>query len=332
MQEHQRLLALCLGITLASLEVGCSSSGAASNPPFVEPVVASTFTSGITAGAGLYNAVDGPDGRIWFTEFEGDNLAAVTTSGTVTEYPMGVSSQPCGITVGPDSNIWTAGYGSTIEKVSTSGTVLNTYTVSGAHICAIISGPGGLLWFADYGNDKVGTISTSGTVIEYTLSGTPEPVGIAVGDDGNLWVTDLGNAAIDKISPAGSELATYSSGISASEDPNYIIAAPDGKLYFTEDASNSTISDKIGRITTGGTITEIGTLPPQTYPNSLAIGKDHNVYFTEYYGTDIGKITTASGSVMQFAPGIGMEGGAIVNGPDNRLWVGTEQTIYVLTY
>lgn len=332
MQAYHRLATLALAAAVVFAVVGCNASGTAPNPPATGLAISKTITSGITANASLYDAVDGPDGRIWFTEFEGDNLAAVTTSGTVSEYPMGALSQPCGVTVGPDSNIWTAGYGSKIEKVSTSGTILNTYTISGAHICSIVSGPGGLLWFADYGNDKVGAISTSGTVTEYSLSGTPDPGAIAVGADGNLWVTDTGNETIDKISPAGSELASYSSGISSGENPNVIIAAPDGNLYFTEDAFNSSINDKVARITTGGTITEIGTLPPETYPNELAVGKDHNVYFTEYDGTDIGKITTASGSVTQFAPGIGTDGGAIVNGPDNLLWVGTSQTIYALTY
>lgn len=317
---------------LGGLLAACSSSGGAFNPPPSGPHISSTITSGITANAGLYGAVTGPDGRVWFAEFSGDNLAAVTTSGTVTEYPTGASTQPCAITVGPDNNLWTGGYGASIEKVTTAG-VVTTYAVAGAHVCGIISGPGGLLWFADYGNNKVGTITTSGVVTEYAMPAGSQPDDIALGSDGNLWVTDDTTHSIIKVSPAGVVLNQYSTGISSGEQPNYIAAAPDGNLYFTEDAFSSSIHDKIGRITTGGTITEIGTLSPNSYLNVITIGKDGNAYFTEYSTAKLGKVTIATGHVSETSPGLAPHGNqAITAGPDGRLWIGGKQTIWALTY
>lgn len=322
-------LAAVLGVFAA----GCSSSGTTTNPPQAPgPTLSATYTSGISASAALEGAVNGPDGRIWFTEFNDNNLAAVTTSGTVTEYPMGGGSQPCDVTVGPDNNIWTAGYGGTIEKVNTSGTILNTYPVAGSHICGIISGPGGLLWFADYGNDKVGTITTSGVVNEYNVPAGAQPVSIALGSDGNLWVTDDITASILKVSPGGSVLAQYSAGISAHNYPNAIVAAPDNNLYFTEYANLSTVAPHIGRITTAGVITEIGTVTKASGPQQIIIGKDGNLYFSELDAAKVGKVTIASHAVTEYSPGIGKGGVAIDAGPDGRLWIGTSQTIYALKY
>jgi virginiamycin B lyase len=323
-----------LTIVLGAIVAGCTSSGGTlPNPPQAPgPKLSATYTSGISASAALDGGVNGPDGRIWFAEFNASNLAAVTTSGTVTEYPMGGGTQPCSIAVGPDGNLWTGGYGPSIEKVNTSGTVLSTYSVAGAHICSIISGPGGLLWFADYGNNKVGTISTSGTVNEYSLPAGAQPIGIAVGSDGNLWVTDVTTDTILKVSPSGSVLAQYSSGISAGESPQYIVAAPDKNLYFTEAAFNASKHDKVGRITTGGTITEVGTLAPQSYPDGITVGKDGNVYFTEYDATRLGRVVLPSGTVSDSSPGIGTGAQAIVAGSDGRLWIGTSQTLYALQY
>ena len=48
-----------------------------------------------------------PDDNLWFTEQAVDNLASVTTSGTISEYAVPTSvSGPMYLTVGPDGNIW----------------------------------------------------------------------------------------------------------------------------------------------------------------------------------------------------------------------------------
>jgi virginiamycin B lyase len=321
-----------LAIVLGAAVAGCTSSGGAiPNPPQAPgPKLSSTITSGITAGAALFQAVNGPDGRIWFTEFNAGALAAVTTAGTVTEYPTG--GQPCAIAVGPDGNLWTGGYGPSIEKVTTGGSV-TTYSVPGAHVCGLVSGPGGLLWFADYGNDKVGTISTSGTVNEYPLPAGVSPLGIAVGSDGNLWVSCTGPSEIVKVSPSGSVLATYSTGISAGEQPEYIVAASNGRLYFTEAAFSVSKHDKIARITTGGAISEIGSVAPQSYPNVIVAGKDGNLYFTEDDSARLGRVTISTDRVSESSPGLDASGDSAIDaGPDGRLWIGGRQTIFALTY
>src|SRR3954468_11372646 len=53
----------------------------------------------------------GPDGSLWFVEFNNNAIGRITTAGVVTEYPLPDDqfkggSQPNGIIVGPDGNLW----------------------------------------------------------------------------------------------------------------------------------------------------------------------------------------------------------------------------------
>src|SRR6266436_995004 len=94
----------------------------------------------------------GPDGNLWFTEEDGNNLGQMTTAGVVTEFPVPTaSSRPGGITVGPDSN----------------------------------------LWFTEIDGNKFATSTTAGVITEFPLPAFPGgPRDIAVGSDGNLWFSE----------------------------------------------------------------------------------------------------------------------------------------------
>jgi virginiamycin B lyase len=68
----------------------------------------------------------GPDGKLWFTESvtcggSGDSIARITTAGTVKVFPVPYN-YPIGITAGPQTDMWFAGFGDfsgTIGKVAT---------------------------------------------------------------------------------------------------------------------------------------------------------------------------------------------------------------------
>ncbi len=102
--------------------------------------------------------------------------------------------------------------------------------------------------------------------------------------------------------------------MTASGYPYDIAAGSDGALWFTE--SNG---DKIGRITTSGTITEWG-LPAGSSPYGIAAGPDGALWFAEIGRYRIGRITT-SGSITEWSlpAGSGNPAG-IAAGPDGALW------------
>ena len=103
--------------------------------------------------------------------------------------------------------------------------------------------------------------------------------------------------------------------------PSGIASGPDGALWFTEYGGN-----KIGRITTAGSITEYP-VSPLAVPYSITAGSDGALWFTEYYANKIGRITT-TGVVTEYAiPTTTSSTGNpfdITSGPDGALWF-TEQ-------
>src|SRR5438874_1121703 len=49
----------------------------------------------------------GPDGNLWFTEYEVDQIGRITPEGIIAEFPIpGDNSYPLAITAGPDGNLW----------------------------------------------------------------------------------------------------------------------------------------------------------------------------------------------------------------------------------
>lgn len=53
----------------------------------------------------------GPDGALWFTEYNTNKIGRISTSGAITEYPViSAASYPYSITTGPDGALWFTEY------------------------------------------------------------------------------------------------------------------------------------------------------------------------------------------------------------------------------
>jgi hypothetical protein len=60
-----------------------------------------------TVNGSLGGITAGPDGNLWFTEFQESRLGRITPSGAITEFPLPTpGSGPLHITSGPDGNLW----------------------------------------------------------------------------------------------------------------------------------------------------------------------------------------------------------------------------------
>ncbi len=98
--------------------------------------------------------------------------------------------------------------------------------------------------------------------------------------------------------------------------PRSITSGPDGALWFTSDFEGN----RVGRITTSGTVSEFNLPSPDSQPDSIAAGPDGNLWFTERNGNRIGRITP-SGALTEFAlPTPGSKPRGIVRGPDGAMW------------
>ena len=74
--------------------------------------------------------------------------------------------------------------------------------------------------------------------------------------------------------------------LSTGDRPAAIAAGPDGALWLTNAGSNS-----IGRITTGGQVTDY-TGPGIDVPGGIVAGPDEAMWFTHSQNSGIGRITT----------------------------------------
>ena len=212
------------------------------------------------------------------------------------------------------------GAGTTVAVASgPSGPSISEFTTGltpSIGLWGIAPGPDGNLWFTEETNNGVGRITPGAIISEFTAGfPTGSPRGIVTGPDGNLWVAQAGgDGAIARVTKAGvvTEFPVPTVG-----DPTDIAAGPDGNLWYVDPAANV-----IGRITTGGSITEFTTgLDPAAEPTAITKGPDGKLWFTEKGTGRIGRISTG-GTITEFTSGLSGsdEPADIVTGPDGNLW------------
>jgi virginiamycin B lyase len=273
----------------------------------------------LTVNANPLAIAVGPDGALWFTEYNAGKIGRITAAGAVTEYPVPTAfSGPDGIVAGPDGALWfTESSGNKIGRITTSGAVTE-YALpnAGSNPGGITAGPGAV-WFTESGGNRIGRITAAGALAEYTVpTANSNPYGIAAGPDGAFWFTEQNAARIGRITPAGviTEFATPT----ANSGPWGITAGPDAALWFTEYNS-----DNVGRISTAGAIEEYP-LPGYQFPAGITSGPDGALWLTFGLASSsydlIGRMTTA-GTITSYLVA-GFDGGAnqITGGPEGSLW------------
>jgi streptogramin lyase len=242
----------------------------------------------------------------------------------IIQYPIPTpSSQPWGITVGPDKKLWfTERSGNKIGRVSLAGEfdeIPLPFASSAPY--GIATGPDNNIWFTEYAGNSVGRIATDGTLNEYALpAGGGGPTGIEASALGNyVWITESTGNKLARISTSGTTLGTFSEFTlpTGSAMPSQIVVAPDPNngYWFTERTGN-----KLGRVTLAAQITEPTSLGGGSGPEGIVVGPDGDVWFTEYSGNKIGRVA-ATGTPTTFSiPTSSSQPACITKGPDGNLW------------
>ena len=256
----------------------------------------------------------GPDGNLWFTEFNA--IGQITSNGVVTEFPLpNGSSDPHAITAGPDGDVWfTLPHQNKVGRISSTGVITEISDITGA--MGITSGPDGNLWITQ-SSDYIAQITTTGIITAFPIAPESYPDVITLGADGNLWyvitVAYKGGNKIGRITTTGVytefNIPTWASGISD------LTAGQDGNIWFSESWAS-----KIGRITPGGVVTEFE-LPLTSsgiheWPGGISPGPDGDFWFS---GFQIGRITV-SGQASYINAMLSSGPDDIVAGPDGNIW------------
>ena len=172
----------------------------------------------------------------------------------------------------------------------------------------ITVGPGGTVWFTEENGNRIGRVA-GGVITEFTagLSTGALPVEIVLGNDGRLWFTESGQNQIGAINPATGVITEYGPTVAP---PDGITPGPPhdpDSLWFTEFSSGGT--SRIGRITTGGSITKEISLPSGSGPGDITVGPDSRLWFTQGPGGKIGALSTTattSSDVSHYPPAGGL--------------------------
>lgn len=277
------------------------------------------------------NAItSGPDGNLWHLQDDRNNVARITTMGTVTQFPIPTPRSVVGfgssITTGPDGNLWfTESSVDKIGRITPTGSITefslplhgHSLYIKGDGIrsspTSITAGPDGNLWFTDDEGNSIGRITVKGRVTKFSLPKGSRPNGIAAGPDGNLWFTNSFGNKIGRITVKGA--ITYFTTPTADPDLESITSGPDGNLWFTEYGAN-----KIGRITAKGRVKEFPIPTKEGSPASITVGPHGNLWFIERADNyKICKITM-KGIVTEYPLPKKVHPASLTVGPDGNLW------------
>ncbi len=250
------------------------------------------------------------------------------TASAITEYPLLESgSLPHRIAKGPDGNMWfTEQTGERIGRVSMGGAVVEFALPSGGNPIGIVAGPDGNMWFTEALGHRIGRIDAGGKIVEFSaaLSKGSSPQEITAGPDGALWFTEdvQSNDAKD-----GGKIGriTTSGTIAEFPLPNGSgvldgIASDPERIWFTLGFP----ANAIGSMGVGSHRVAVFALPDgSSFPQGIALGTDHNIWFTMPQDHRIGRLTP-DGKIATFAmPDQGDATGSPSNialGADGAMW------------
>jgi streptogramin lyase len=141
----------------------------------------------------------------------------------------------------------------------------------------------------------------------------------AVGSTGAIYVSPI-TRTTGTITEYSLPTTTWADQSVSSPQPVSIAAGPDGNLWYTEsERYSSRCSNHIGKITTGGAVTEY--VLPVSDPCTIAAGPDGNIWFAEANGNKIGKISTAGTGFSEYPiPTSNACSCEIAAGPDGNVW------------
>jgi virginiamycin B lyase len=252
----------------------------------------------------------------------------------LTQFPIPTPvSNPLGITLGPDGNLWfTESNAYKIGRITPAGG-LTEFSFESKSLppfgmpVIIAAGPDGALWFTEESTKRIGRVTTAGDVTEFPVATDGNPQFITAGSDGALWFTESGNL-IARMSPSDPDtIVEYQTVLSAST-LGAVTTGPDGNIWFTETdhASNSARVARVDLTKLSGCsarpslcITEF-VIPGEggnLQLSGITSGADGALWFTAT--GKVGRITT-EGAITLFPAASASTLSGITRGPDGALW------------
>ncbi|MEZ5063026.1 MAG: hypothetical protein R2700_16235 [Solirubrobacterales bacterium] len=223
---------------LAALCAAAGIVGIAAAPATAAPKVTGKFA---VSGVGTNNEITkGPDGNIWVTLDNANDVARITPKGKVSEYDALDISNPVGIARGPGGKLWVTQPGGVAVFDPSDPDAAEKFTINDiVDPRPIVRGPDGNMWTVS--GDKVIRINPDDpsdfTSFPVLVAGRD----IDRGKDGRLWVADFGGQVV-RVRTDGTAKA-YDTG--AGSGLQAIAAGPKGEVGYADPTSNPQIAGRI---------------------------------------------------------------------------------------
>lgn len=220
---------------------------------------------GVAGPVGVTSAA----GQVWLTQANGVvrfDPADPTGSVVVTTIPA--ITDPRGIVVGPDDNLWTASESKVVKIPPANPAGFTPFAGTGLVSARAITATPTTLWIADFGGNQIVQVDLQGDGSTFPVGSGPQ--GIAANTDGQVGFS-LPGATPQAI---GRALPVVTTPVGAA-DPFGVISANDRAWWVAEFAGN-----RLGRLTRKGVLTYPITFPLGSGPRQLAQGPDDTVWVT----------------------------------------------------
>jgi streptogramin lyase len=136
------------------------------------------------ADNGPHGIVSGPDGALWFTDFQNNAIGRITVDGTFSEEMVaplfGEGGGVSHIAAGADGSLWfTLSFGG-LGSVTTTGDFERYLVPSGGNTNGITVGPDDHIWFTEPQANKIGRVDEAEPIVPaLTMGGSALPEGDA---------------------------------------------------------------------------------------------------------------------------------------------------------
>lgn len=295
---------------LAALCAAVGLVGIAAAPATAAPKVTGKFE---VSGVGTNNEIaKGPDGNIWVTLDNTNDVARITPKGKVKEYDALDISNPVGIASGPGGTLWVTQANGVAVFDPADPDAAEKFTINDiADPRPIVRGPDGNMWTVS--GENVIRIPVADPEAADSFPVLVAGRDIDRGKDGKLWAADFGGQVV-RVKTDGTDKA-YDTGNGSGLQA--IAAGPKGEVGYADPTSNPQIAGRV----VGGKVKK-----SETAGDPFGVAYAKQTYWMPRFATgDLLALDAVKGK-LEAPVGFGQNSGPrrIAKGPDNTLWVTLE--------
>ena len=242
-----------------------------------------------------------PDGSLWWSLPAYDHIArfdpATETFSKINTGAEGIHG-PSSIIVGPEDHLWFTSDEGVVELDQATGE-MTAYPDTDEEMTIlweILMTENGDLWVTGEDDQGIARFDpATGEYTPYTTAGLNRPISLIEGPDGNLWFKNFssGSKLLGRITPTGTITLFDTPTLQSTTS---LINGPDGAIWFADNDA-----DRIGRITTGGTVTTYADPAGKVDgPRNLVLAADGHIWFGSPESNRLGRIDPATKAIDTF--------------------------------